>query len=157
MRKNLNGNLLLESIDFCGSKLLKGRVVGGSEVTPYSLPWQVALVESGSNTPFCGGTLISSRHVLTAAHCTSGFNPDVIVGEHTVTSKTDGTRHGTCRYVNHPRFDPIKFSNDYAILHLRTPVHIGARAVPACLPPKTYNEGFLRSKRLTVSGLLLSM
>ena len=135
----------------CGVKPQK--IVGGSEVTPYSLPWQVGLVYSGSTSPFCGGTLISDRHVLTAAHCTSGSSPDVMVGEHRVTSSSDGTRHTTCRFVDHPSYNsPNQLSNDFAILHLDTPVQIGTRAAPACLPPATYNDAFLGGKTLTVSG-----
>ena len=131
-------------------------IINGSEVTPYSLPWQVALVTSGSNKPFCGGTLISARHVLTAAHCTDGLSrsPDVMVGEHRITSTADGTRHGTCRFVDHPRYVKLFNSiiNDYSILHLRIPVHIGPRAVPACLPPSTYDDAFLGGKTFIVSG-----
>merc|ERR1719167_799763 len=73
----------------CGRK--PGRIVGGKEVTPYSLPWQIAFVYRGLNEPFCGGTLISDRHILTAAHCTSNWRKyDVIVGEHIITSLEDG-------------------------------------------------------------------
>ena len=97
--------------------------------------------------------MISDRHVLTAAHCTSGSSPDVMVGEHRITSSADGTRHGTCRFVDHPNyFHPNQYSYDFAILHLRTPVQIGTRAAPACLPPSTYNDAFLGGKTLTVSG-----
>ena len=120
-------------------------------MTPYSLPWQVALVSRGSSRPFCGGTLISDRHVLTAAHCTRRSRSyDVIVGEHRVTSSSDGTRHRVCRFVDHPNYG--NYNNDFSILHLQSPVKIGIRAIPACLPPPSMGGNFLAGKSMTVSG-----
>jgi len=139
----------------CGIKPLG--IVGGSEATPFSLPWQVALVHYSTNsrTFFCGGTLISDRHVLTAAHCTAHFNGnwDVVVGEHSLSGTSDGTRHTKCRHENHPQYDiPTKENNDFAIVHLDKPVDLGTRAVPACLPTSSMGEEFLAGKILTVSG-----
>ena len=137
------------TIPDCGIK--PERIVGGSEVTPYSIPWQVAFVRRGSDSPFCGGTLISDRHVLTAAHCTSrNRDYDVIVGEHSITSSSDGTRHKVCRAVDHPNNRGVDY--DFAILHLETPVQFGTRAAPACLPPTTFGGDFFDGKSLTVSG-----
>ena len=129
------------------------RIVGGSEASPYSIPWQVALVTPGSSSPFCGGTLISARHVMTAAHCVdvNGGNWDVIVGEHSVTSSSDGTRHTKCRHTNHPQYSSLNY--DFSIVHLQTPVQLGPRAVPACLPTsRSLGGNFLAGKTLTVSG-----
>lgn len=46
---------------------LSFRIVNGRVAERGEFPWTVALMNSGRQ--FCGGSLISDRHVLTAAHC----------------------------------------------------------------------------------------
>merc|ERR1712122_260774 len=45
------------------------KIVGGVEATPHEFPWQVGLFFDGY---FCGGTIISEKYILTAAHCADG-------------------------------------------------------------------------------------
>ena len=95
--------------------------------------------------------MISDRHVLTAAHCRRS-SVDAIVGEHSTTNSSDGTRHKACRYVNYPQFAPSDWNKDYAIVHLQQPVQLGPRAMPACLPTSALGGDFLAGKTMTVSG-----
>ena len=47
-------------------------IVGGNEARPNQFPWQafikIKLIDD--KTTFCGGSVITNKHVLTAAHCT---------------------------------------------------------------------------------------
>ena len=125
--------------------------MGGSEATPYSLPWQVGLVSPGRDRTWCGGTLIGPNHVLTAAHC-MGYNFEVIVGEHDINSQEDGTRHTVCGATSHPDYNAGTTNYDFAIVRLSQPVELGLRAMPACLPDSALGGDALGGETVTVSG-----
>merc|ERR1712038_1993275 len=70
------------------------RIVGGNEVDPHSIPWQVGLMNKGASWIFCGGSILSATKILTAAHCYKDPSSiQVIVGEHSLVSATDGVIH----------------------------------------------------------------
>src|SRR5688572_12271445 len=59
------------------------RVVGGSQVSGASYPWQAAVMFSSARfsgndyqRQFCGGVLVAPQIVLTAAHCLYDSDPD---------------------------------------------------------------------------------
>ena len=49
---------------------LHGRIVGGTVAHDFQYPWQVGLIYHKKRHPYCGGSLITKQHVLTAGHCT---------------------------------------------------------------------------------------
>jgi trypsin len=106
---------------------LQPRIVGGT-ASP-GLPWAAAIVnherEGGSDLgrQFCGGALVSSRVVITAAHCVKGRTPagiQVIIGR-TDLNSTDGEKLDVAARVIDPLFDGRTYRNDVALLALANP------------------------------------
>merc|ERR1719397_117898 len=112
------------------------RIVGGEETEQHEYPWQVALVHAQGSHPFCGGTLISPQHVLSAAHCLEFWwsTPDnvaVLLGEHRI-DDSSFTRVSLSAITNHPDYDFPDL--DFSILTLSEPVTFTKTVSPACLP-----------------------
>ena len=129
------------------------KIVGGKETLQHEFPWQVGLTKLRSRRPFCGGSLVSSRTVLTAAHCTRYQRPEnieVVVGDHNWLVGDGEERIKVCGKVEHPGYKPRNNDHDIALLNLCSPVEWSPTIQPVCLPdPDTMiKEGVVA----TVSG-----
>lgn len=94
------------------------KIVGGSAVTS-PIPYQVSLQHSSRNAHFCGGSIISADHVLTAAHCLKGQNKNrlsVLAGVTNLNQKT-GTRHSVKSFVIHKHYKEL-VRNDIAVMKI---------------------------------------
>ncbi|XP_069974237.1 ovochymase-2-like [Penaeus vannamei] len=65
----------------CGQVNRANRIVGGEETEVNEYPWMVSLVDGSGYYHFCGGSIISSQWVVTAAHCAVGYAPEFRVGQ----------------------------------------------------------------------------
>uniref|UniRef100_K3WIS4 Peptidase S1 domain-containing protein n=1 Tax=Globisporangium ultimum (strain ATCC 200006 / CBS 805.95 / DAOM BR144) TaxID=431595 RepID=K3WIS4_GLOUD len=97
-------------------------ILGGTVVPVGSNLYTSGLRQSATGQNICGGTLITPRHVLSAAHC-SGFATHISVGSHFLSGSTDGQRIAVAREIIHPSYrSPNRNSNDFMIVELATPV-----------------------------------
>lgn len=112
---------------------LQLRIIGGREAAPGKWPWQVAILNRFKEA-FCGGTLIGTRWVLTAAHCLRK-RLYVRIGEYDLV-EDDGTEidFRVEEVFVHPDYDPETVDNDVALLRLPEAIKLGQGAGLACLP-----------------------
>ncbi|XP_053726595.1 mast cell protease 4-like [Synchiropus splendidus] len=102
------------------------QIIGGTEVTPHSLPYMALVEGRGVNGDqiFCGGTLIHPKWVLSAAHC-AGQEISVTLGVHSRENEGQGMRFRQFRRVSrqviHPGYLPQQI-NDLMLLELQSPV-----------------------------------
>ena len=126
-------------------------IVGGKPVNDIAdAHWQVALVDGNDSrrSQFCGGSLIATNWVLTAAHCVDNFmvqiDPnrlDVIAG--TLTYKTGGVRSDVEKIIVNPKWKQTgtQYDFDAALLKLKTPITAVA-PIKVIAPTGTLPDGF---------------
>lgn len=145
--RNINGFVVFVLFRFfiwtwavCGVRGRSNRIVGGNPTSANEYPWMVGLYRNGRL--YCGGALISTKHVLTAAHCVHSFDRKdikIYVGGHNISTDYVDTRR-VGRVLEHEYFDTATFDFDIAILELSKPVQFGAKVQPACLPQTQFAD-----------------
>uniref|UniRef100_A0A8W7PE36 trypsin n=1 Tax=Anopheles coluzzii TaxID=1518534 RepID=A0A8W7PE36_ANOCL len=109
------------------------RIVGGFEINVSDTPYQVSLQYINSHR--CGGSVLNSKWVLTAAHCTDGlqaFTLSVRLGSSRHASS--GTVENVARIVQHPKYNEYNTDYDYALLELESELTFSDVVQPVALP-----------------------
>ncbi|KAK9510635.1 hypothetical protein O3M35_005376 [Rhynocoris fuscipes] len=116
------------------------RIVNGKEAGVNEFPFMALIIEKKTRFPFCGGSIITTRHVLTAAHCSHPYPENslsVIVGEHDIRTWTE-TKATKIIHVekikNHPDYDNVTATHDIAILYLEEDVPLSDQVGRICMP-----------------------
>ncbi|XP_054259673.1 venom protease-like isoform X2 [Macrosteles quadrilineatus] len=139
----------LPDTNVCGrSDAAANRVVNGRPAVLGAWPWMAALGYSSPTKPLdwlCGGSLISSRHVLTAAHCL------VNIGRRTLTVVRLGDLNlndsipdratpmdiPVEKTIVHENYDAAAHTVDIALVKLKNPVEFTKLIRPICIPSQS--------------------
>jgi hypothetical protein len=119
---------------FTGVKPVSGKITGGASAVISDFPWQVYFISGNFR---CGGSIISNRWVVTAAHCT--FNDtgtpipvstmSVRVGLNNPQNVSEGKTYPVSQAIVNAGFDSQTLLNDIALLRLQDTINF-ANAKP---------------------------
>lgn len=121
----------------CGRPRMLSRMVGGQDALEGEWPWQVSIQHNGSH--ICGGSLITERWVLSAAHCFSNSSATSLYrillgvrqlerpGPHAVYARVK-------RVESNPLYQGMASSADVALVELEAPVKFTNYILPVCVP-----------------------
>ncbi|XP_076006161.1 trypsin-3-like isoform X1 [Genypterus blacodes] len=109
------------------------KIVGGYECPSHSVPYQVSL---NAGYHFCGGSLISSQWVVSAAHCYKS-RIQVRLGEHNI-AENEGTEQwiDSAKLIKHPQYNSYNLDNDIMLIKLSRPASLSSSVQTVALPSR---------------------
>ncbi|KJH44418.1 trypsin [Dictyocaulus viviparus] len=114
----------------------ENRLVGGAETDPHAWPWTVQLTYRGVHR--CGGALIDSEFVITAAHCFSKNRHPEMYRVHVGVHRSGGGKAHFVRNISiHSLFNVVwPSAYDVALLRITPPVQLHESNIveTICLP-----------------------
>ncbi|XP_032731504.1 mannan-binding lectin serine protease 1 isoform X2 [Lontra canadensis] len=140
------------------SRKLIARIFNGRPAQKGTTPW-IAMLSYPNEQPFCGGSLLGTSWVVTAAHCLhQSLDPDylvlqdsdllrpsdfkIIMGKHWRHQSDENEQHlGVKRIFLHPLYNPSTFENDVALVELLESPVLSDFVMPICLPEGPPEEG----------------
>ncbi|XP_073468325.1 chymotrypsinogen A-like [Aquarana catesbeiana] len=126
------------------------RVVNGENAVSGSWPWQVSLQDS-TGFHYCGGSIINSLWVVTAAHCGVTTSHRVVLGEFDLSSNAEPIQVKSIgRFFRHPQYSTQTKVNDIALIKLSSPATLDVRVSPVCLAASS--EIFNGGERCVTTG-----
>lgn len=134
------------------------KIIGGQPAPVGAYPWQVSLGVSWIADPysahFCGGSVLSERWIITAAHCAVRLTPAKV----TITAGTNrlvasATRRNVKLIIVHKNYNDETLDNDVAMMELLDPLPTGVLITPIpLLTSAAENSVLIEDAPLSVTG-----
>ncbi|MEO1269389.1 MAG: serine protease, partial [Myxococcota bacterium] len=118
-------------------------IVGGTGTSIEELPWQVSLRQFGSH--FCGGAILNTEWIVTAAHCVEdGVRGVTVVAGETFRTGNGGQERGIAGGAIYPGYVRPEDGKDIAVLQLSSPLDFSDPGVSpiALVTPELSAGGF---------------
>ncbi|KAF2903321.1 hypothetical protein ILUMI_02866 [Ignelater luminosus] len=140
---NIPTSSISSAVQRGGSSMsIHNQIVDGDTIEEGEFPWMASLMYQLRNIDYkyiCRGTLVSNRHVVTAAHCVHSRNVNissiedliVVLGQVNLRNWPLKTVvRGVERYIEHPDYREETCDGDIAIFELKEPVAFGTHIQP---------------------------
>jgi trypsin len=112
------------------------KIVNGYMIDIEEVPWQVSVQYYDRH--ICGGSIISTDYVVTAAHCTNGFNGNMMTIRFATSYREEGGEVvGITSIHQHPSYDPQLIDYDISLLHVASPFRLSKNVAIIGLPSST--------------------
>jgi transmembrane serine protease 9 len=146
---------LIPDLKSCSLSVVQDRIIGGKNVSHGTYPWMARIGYKNKNTGviayYCGGTIINKRYIITASHCTKGFDDnfmlsEVRLGEHDTNVYEDCNPDlgNVCstpqdyrieKVISHERYNSFSKQNDISLIKVNRDISFDSYFIrPVCLP-----------------------
>ncbi|KAF5287275.1 hypothetical protein FQR65_LT02148 [Abscondita terminalis] len=122
--------VLIITGSFAAPPLHKLKIIGGDDAAEGEFPYQASIKIFRAHS--CGGSIISTKSILTAAHCYNPFVPmEVVVG--TIKMFDEGDSYEVQKLTPHPEFNMETIENDVAVINLVKEIVLNDKIQPIAL------------------------
>lgn len=109
------------------------RIVNGNSTTIEHFPWIVSMQYYGSHR--CGGSIITTNRILTAAHCTVNVVANLLsIRAGSTDNRNGGELIAVTDFTNHEAYNPTTLENDISVMVLASRLSIGPAVAVIPLP-----------------------